>query len=181
MKFYVVSNDYINHLKKVDARVPDNYDERRAYVGVVMEVCGIKYLVPLTSHKTKHKDIKPGAQTVFKIHELNNEANPLGMAQISNMLPVLDSEIQLLDMKVQSENKKKLLNLQQQFLRKNSERFVKKAMRLYELVTVKKVPGLVKNCCDFKALEAARAAYIPANQRQASSEGLAALAEKFNS
>ena len=37
MKFYNIKDEYINYLKKYDAKVVDN-KERRPYVGVVLEL-----------------------------------------------------------------------------------------------------------------------------------------------
>ena len=179
MQFYVVSDDYITHLKTVDKHVPNNYGETRPYIGVVMEINNIKYLAPLTSHKEKHNEIKAGIPTVFKMHELGNEDNKLGMVQINNMLPILDSEVELLNMEAQSKPYQRLLNLQQQFLRKNKDRFIKKARKLYMLVTEKKVPGLVKNCCDFKALEKAMKTFTSEIEKDVSQEKLNALVGMF--
>ncbi|WP_447077763.1 type III toxin-antitoxin system ToxN/AbiQ family toxin [Shewanella algae] len=167
MKFYIVSDDYITHLKTVDKHVPDNYGEGRAYIGIVMKIDGINYLAPLTSHKLKHNLLKAGLPTIFKMHELDNEENKLGMVQLSNMIPVLDSEVHLLDIDAQSQSYQKLLNLQQQFLRKNSDRLVKKAQKLYRLVTVNKINELVAISCNFKSLEAAMDSFVPASQRNA--------------
>ena len=43
MKFYNIKDEYINYLKKYDAKVVDNKKGKRPYVGVVLEIDGIKY------------------------------------------------------------------------------------------------------------------------------------------
>ena len=48
MKFYTVNNDYINHLKSFDPRVPDNYEGKKPFFGVVLEVNGISYNISQT-------------------------------------------------------------------------------------------------------------------------------------
>ncbi len=38
MKFYNIKDEYINYLKKYDAKVVDNKKGKRPYVGVVLEI-----------------------------------------------------------------------------------------------------------------------------------------------
>ena len=58
MKFYNIKDEYINYLKKYDAKVVDNKKGKRPYVGVVLEIDGIKYYTPFTSPKEKHRKMK---------------------------------------------------------------------------------------------------------------------------
>ncbi len=58
MKFYNITDEYINYLKKYDAKVEDNKKGKRPYVGVVLEIDGIKYYTPFTSLKEKHRKMK---------------------------------------------------------------------------------------------------------------------------
>ncbi|MCV5467175.1 type III toxin-antitoxin system ToxN/AbiQ family toxin, partial [Escherichia coli] len=71
---------------------------------------------------------------IFKMYELGNEENKLGMVQINNMVPVLSSEVELLDLSILDAKYQNLLNMQQQFLRKHQEELQKKASKLYKLV-----------------------------------------------
>lgn len=56
MKFYNIKDEYINYLKKYDAKVVDNKKGKRPYVGVVLEIDGIKYYTPL--HRPKKSIVK---------------------------------------------------------------------------------------------------------------------------
>ncbi|ELZ1193207.1 type III toxin-antitoxin system ToxN/AbiQ family toxin [Vibrio cholerae] len=157
MKFYTVSNEFISQLKKVEDKVRDN-KTLRPYVGVVIEVGEFKYLSPLTSHKPKHDKIKSNNPLIFKIHEVGDESVKLGMLQLNNMIPVIDTEIELLNIEAQSPKYKGLLEKQQKFLRKNQEEIKEKAKELREKVIenlANKENFLVKMSCDFEALEKA--------------------------
>jgi protein AbiQ len=178
VKFYIVENNYIEHLRSVDGHVYQN-KAGRPYVGVLFEVNGCKFLAPLTSPKPKHDDIPDKSPLIYKMHELGNETNKLGLVQINNMIPVPDSEMELLDMSKLDAKYKVLLDLQQQFLRKNSVEFQKKAKKLYAIVKGGKAVGLIKRCCDFQALEKAMEDYVSKNMQAPSQDKLEALAGLF--
>ncbi|HEN3280811.1 TPA: type III toxin-antitoxin system ToxN/AbiQ family toxin [Yersinia enterocolitica] len=160
MKFYVIADSYINHLVACDQHVYKNKGPR-PYFGVVLEVNGVEFLAPLTSYKEKQDKIPNNSPLIFKMHELGNQENKLGMVQINNMVPVLSSEVQILDLSVLDAKYQNLLNLQQQFLRKNQEELQKKASKLYKIVSKGLVTSIVNMCCDFKVLEAAMKTYVP--------------------
>lgn len=159
MKFYTVNDDYIAFLKAVDKNVPDNYKEKRPYVGVVFEVSGVMYLAPLTSYKQKQDSIKSSLPTVLKIHERTDSTNKLGMVQINNMIPVLDRVINLLDIEAQRNAYKDLLYKQYEFLKQHKAELEGKAGKLYELVVNKNHAFYSRISCNFKALEAAAKEY----------------------
>ena len=85
MKFYYIKDEYIEFLKRYDTAVSDNKHENRPYVGIVLEIHGIKYYSPFTSPKEKYKTMKNG-KDFRKIH--NGE---YGAINFNNMIPVLDS------------------------------------------------------------------------------------------
>ncbi|SCH36348.1 Uncharacterised protein [uncultured Megasphaera sp.] len=49
MRLYHVSDTYIQYLKQFDEKVPDNKNQKRPYVGIVVEVGGVTYYAPLSS------------------------------------------------------------------------------------------------------------------------------------
>ncbi|MCS6116912.1 type III toxin-antitoxin system ToxN/AbiQ family toxin [Shewanella baltica] len=158
MQFYFVDDDYITHLKGADEKVRENKGTR-PYLGVVFEVNGIEFLAPLTSYKTKHDTIPDTFPLIFKMYELGNEKNKLGMVQLNNMVPVLSSKRTLLDLSTLDPKYRNLLNLQQQFLRKHQDELQRKAIKLYEIVLKGHAQGLIRNCCNFAALETAMKSY----------------------
>ncbi len=153
MLFYTVDDAYISYLKNIDRSVPNNYQGKRPFIGIVLEVEGIKYLAPLTSYKAKQDQIKPGLPTILKLHERTNPTNKLGMVQINNMIPVNDEVIALLDLASQPEPYKSMLYKQYEFLKQHKEVLEHKANKLYQLVTVKNDSFFSRISCSFKALE----------------------------
>jgi protein AbiQ len=159
VKFYVVNNNYIQWMKAADESVREN--KGRPYIGVVLQINGIEYLAPLTSHKPKHDSILDSFPLVFKIKELGNETNKLGMVQLNNMIPVPATERQLLDLSTLDPKYQALINLQQIYLRKHQDQILKKAEKLYHIVAVGQAQGLIQRCCNFSALEAAMGKFVP--------------------
>lgn len=193
MKFYVVDDDYIEHLIKVDGHVYKN-KAGRPYIGVLFEVNGSKFLAPLTSYKEKHDRIPDTSPLIFKMYELGSESdendegddggeakeiNKLGMVQLNNMIPVPDSEMELFNVNSRDAKYRNLLDMQQQYLRKHQEEFQKKAKKLYSIVKGGHARGLISKCCDFTALEAAMLSYSSKAQQPASQTKLDALAGMF--
>ena len=62
MKFYTISSRYIEYLKGFEDKVPNSedptYQNPKAFIGIVLEIQGHKYLAPLTSPKPWHSTIK---------------------------------------------------------------------------------------------------------------------------
>ena len=91
MKFYNIKDEYINYLKKYDAKVADNKKGKRPYVGVVLEIEGIKYYTPFTLPKEKHRKMK-NTKDFRKINQ-----GIYGAINFNNMIPVVDSALLLID------------------------------------------------------------------------------------
>jgi protein AbiQ len=153
MRFYTVSDKYINFLKKIVPSVPDNYLEKRSFIGIILEINDIEYLAPLTSYKKKQDTFKPSLPTLFKLHERTDPTNKLGMIQFNNMIPTIKSEISLLNIDIQPEPYKQMLYKQFEFIKQHKDEIKKRAIKLYKLVTVSKHPFYTKISCNFKLLE----------------------------
>ena len=95
MKFYNIKDEYINYLKKYDAKVADNKKGKRPYVGVVLEIEGIKYYTPFTLPKEKHRKMK-NTKDFRKINQ-----GIYGAINFNNMIPVVDSAL-LMQWKIQN-------------------------------------------------------------------------------
>ena len=156
LRFYIVNPDYIDYLQSADANVYNHsgtkYKKPRPYVGVVLEVAGNKFFAPLTSYKPKQDKISSGNLSAFKIYEKENPENKLGMIKLNNMIPVLDSQIQLLDIDAQSPKYKDLLYLQYEFIGLNAPRITQRAEKLFTQVTSFRTPFYVKISCNFSKL-----------------------------
>jgi protein AbiQ len=161
MRFYIVDDQYIRYLKTVDPKVPDNYNATKPFIGIVLDINGFKYLAPLTSYKQNQENIKSSTPTCVKMHEQGKPTNKLGMIQLNNMIPVLDSVITEFDMNSRDQKYQNLLNNQLVYIKTVREEIEKKSAKLYRLVE-KQVPFYVGMSCDFTALEKASAVYVAA-------------------
>ncbi|NBA63236.1 type III toxin-antitoxin system ToxN/AbiQ family toxin [Enterococcus mundtii] len=87
---YVISDNYINKLKKVDYRVQNNYREQRLYFKSDLKISGnneeINYYIPLGSPKENQRSLTN--KSVFKIYGDRKEKDFLGVLHINNMIPV---------------------------------------------------------------------------------------------
>ena len=75
MKVYKIQEDYIKYLRTKEPRVLENKEQKRPYVGVVLEINGFSYYVPLSSPKPKHKTMKnakPSYDVLIKMAQLFN-------------------------------------------------------------------------------------------------------------
>jgi protein AbiQ len=87
MKFYNIKDDYIRFLRNYDDKVAENKKESRPYVGVVLEIDGVKYYAPFTSPKPKHQKMKNG-KDFRKINQ-----GRYGAINFNNMIPVPDAAL----------------------------------------------------------------------------------------
>lgn len=159
LRFYTVSPEYLKHLSNVEPKVHysigDAYFHCKPYIGVVLEISGHRFLAPLTSYKSKQDKISN--ISAFKLHERGDPSKKLGMISLNNMIPVIDSEIQLLDIENQDRKYKQLLYKQYEFIKSKSEPIRENAKKLHYYVTSLRTPFYVNLCCDFtKMIDASR-------------------------
>lgn len=57
IKFYIISEKYIEYLSKFDNHVSWNKNQKRPYIGVVLEIKNILYFAPLYSYIPFYIDI----------------------------------------------------------------------------------------------------------------------------
>lgn len=159
LKFFTVDENYIQYLKKYDARVPNNYSETKPFIGILFSIDGLDYIAPLTSAKPKHEKIKSGSPTIFKVFDGTSEGDLLALVQLNNMIPVKQSCINKLNVKSLDIKYQFLLLKEINYIRTHRDKLLKKASKLYDLVTNKKIPSFISISCDFKSLEAASESY----------------------
>ena len=153
---------YIRDLAKSDDNVmsvsPQIGKESRPFVGIVV-ICDKKpYCIPLTSPKPKHQQMK-NDKDFSKMIDKNGKL--IGAINFNNMIPITPNVITQIDIKVNSKDNKKdraykeLLNDQLDWCNQNKDSIVKKANKLYQMVTETpdKSRNLTRRCCDFKKLE----------------------------
>ena len=154
MRFYNIKDEYINYLRKYDNKVADNKKGKRPYVGVVLEINGIKYYTPFTSPKEKHSKMK----NTKDFRKINHGV--YGAINFNNMIPVVDSAISLIDIDgIDDSRYKRLLQNQYKYIKADREQIVLTAKKLRDLL-FKNESELTANdikikqrCCDLPILE----------------------------
>lgn len=118
-----VRNEYIEYLSSYQKHISTQTDEnfKRKYIGIVLEVSGIKYFAPLSSFKDKHKKMKESVDFI-KIKDY-------AVINLNNMIPVPDSQIVNININkeknasyrylLQAESRE--VNRQKNHIRKNAE------------------------------------------------------------
>lgn len=157
LNFYIIDNNYINYLSQYEKHIAYNKNQKRPYIGVVIIVEEHYYFAPLFSPKQKHKTYKDNL-TFFKIKNQKNK-NDLGIIRFSDMIPVPQECVYLLDIKNKSYGYRRLLSEQYSYINtsKNKEKILDKSSKLYNIVTKSsksKMAKFYKNLsCNFKLLE----------------------------
>ncbi len=154
MRFYYIKDSYIDFLRKYDLKVSINKQESRPYVGVVLEVDGIKYYAPFTSPKAKHLNMKN------RIDFRKIEGGNYGAINFNNMIPVVETALIYIDIASITDTKYRRL-LQNQFnsIQSDSLAILSAAYKLRKLVLEdddklsKFELQIKKRCCDLKVLE----------------------------
>lgn len=155
LKIVRVNSDYCDYLRKFDDKVSYNKNEKklRPFIGILFEIDSCKYFAPLSSPKTKHKQMK-NTIDFFKIK--NGE---LGAVNFNNMIPVNENNYSLVDLNKKVNNieelkYQKLLKEQLNWLNENYDQVKNKSFKLYQLYNNGKLPQNIKSrCCNFKLLE----------------------------
>ena len=157
LNFYIVDDKYIEYLSRFDRHIAYNKNEKRPYIGVVILVKEHYYFAPMFSPKQKHKTYKDNL-TFFKMKSIKDN-NDLGIIRFSDMIPVPQDCVELLDVKDKTYAYRRLLSEQYKYINlpDNRQKIMDKAEKLYTIVTgnskgktAKFYKGL---SCDFKLLE----------------------------
>ena len=120
MRLYHVSDTYIQYLKQFDERVPDNKNQKRPYVGIVVEVGGVTYYAPLSSPKPKHLKMKNGKD----FRKINKGV--YGAINFNNMIPVPVEELLLIDFNaIQDKQYRRLLQHQYEYIKEDEANIIK--------------------------------------------------------
>jgi len=163
MKFYSVTDGYIDFIRREHAHVYSNKELERSntrkYIGVVLVIGEYNYFVPLSSPKPRDckKDehgkivIQKDTFTTFRII-VNGDLH--GTIQFANMIPVPPGEVLEYDPNAEKDAKYKDLVLKEmEYVRKNEERIQKRAAAVYRQKIYNPDAQVMRYCLDFQALE----------------------------
>lgn len=157
LNFFVIDTKYINFLSQFDSHVAYNKDETRPYIGIVLRIEKHCYFAPLFSPKSKHKTYKNNL-SFFKIVSKKSK-NSLGIIRFSDMIPVPEDSVHLLELEDKSYGYKRLLSEQYSYINipENRQKIKNKAEKIYTIVTSNsksRMSQFYKSLsCDFKRLE----------------------------
>lgn len=116
--------------------------------GIVLDINSHKYFAPLNSPKAIHKKYSENPTIMYL-----GENKEFGIIRFNNMIPVLSSDVKLINVDDVDWKYRLMLNSQHRYIQRYSEKVKKKASLLYKLVVYKKDTFLKEICLDFKLLE----------------------------
>ena len=151
LRFYEIDEKYIDFLSHYsehlfhNAKIQQNYS--RKYIGILFEINGMKYFVPLSSFKPKHKRL---CETINFI-KIGNMA----VLNLNNMFPVPGGVYSLKNPNTEQNCQyKTLLNNEIRIIKQKSEIIISNAKAVYEhKMTNGGKSKLSQRCNDFKLLE----------------------------
>lgn len=161
LSLYTVNMKYIRNLAHADDHIfsvsPQAGKSTRPFLGIII-ICNEKqYCVPLSSPKPKHYSMKNDVDFSKIIDE---SGKLIGVLNFNNMIPVRDDVIEKMDLKIHPRDSvsirhyKSMAIKQISFCRKNQDVIIRKANKLYRIITDGTASGLLKKrCCKFGELE----------------------------
>ena len=136
---------------------PQTGKSARPFVGIIVVCNDRQYCVPLSSPKSKHKNM-PNSIDFHRIEDSRGKI--IGVLDFNDMIPVRPDVVRKIEVKIthrDSEAEKHYKNLLQDqiaFCQQNQEILVKKANTLYTLVITKKAKkALRERCLNWEKLE----------------------------
>ena len=149
IRIYEIQYEYIQYLSLYQKHIFSHKDGKsnRKYIGIVVEINGMKYFAPLSSYKDKHKKMR---ETVDFI-----KIKDYAVININTMVPVPEGQYWLADIdSVKEPQYKAILHAELREIKKLENRIRKNAEIVY---THKLRYGnstlLAKRTNDFKKLE----------------------------
>ena len=137
MLFHIIADRYISYLRKSEPNVMSNKEGvrtyHRKYLGVLTELNGFQYFIPLSSPKEKdyNKQGKIKNDSEITIY-IRNKDKLYGTLRLNNMIPVPESELVKYDLNDEGDLRYKMLVLNElYFVRANANRIEKTAKDLY--------------------------------------------------
>lgn len=174
--FYYVNDDYIEYLiNEIDDKVSYNKadSQQRPYVGFILTIEGISYLVPLSSKIRKSNDITSVIPNIFTESQMKEKdfdtkyPKYIATIKFNCMIPVCDKLIKKINLSEfnfteEDINYKNLLSKEIIYCNDNKEKIFKNASKTYEMFQKNKPykADLIKCCFNFPKLEQALITYI---------------------
>ena len=94
MNWYVIEKEYVKYLNKQDSRVGkiEYGDKLKPYIGIVLEIHGYNYYVPVSSAKEKHYKINEHIDFL----KIKRGEKILSVLNMNNMIPIKQNCVKIL-------------------------------------------------------------------------------------
>ena len=161
LKLYQVEMKYVRNLHNADDRVesvsPQIGKANRVFIGVIVMQHGVKYCVPLSHPKEKHKRMANNAE----LQKIVVEDNLIGVLNFNLMIPVTEKQLKDVDLTIHKNDSpsikawKRLCIKELKWCRKpENETIIRdKARNIYLLQTTDDKFKGKERCLDFVKLE----------------------------
>ena len=158
---YKIDADYLKYMHKADYRVSVKYNNR-PFVGIITMINGTNYVLPLTSQTTEErkKAGKKKRSAIITTFVKDSSGEEIANILHNNMFPVIEGVCTKLeiDATINTYESNEI-----RFIRKNADKIIKKANKVYIERIANNNSFLCKVCCDYAKLEANYRKY-PINQ-----------------
>ena len=146
-----VNSDYLRQLHELDERVSSKYD-KRPFVGIIVMVNEIGYVIPLTSQTTQEREKRGKTKRSTRITTFikDDRGKEISNMLYNNMVPVPEGMYEYIKV---DPSKDSYYMHEIRFIRKNSDKIINKARKVHDDRMTKHDPFLEKTCCDFRLLE----------------------------
>lgn len=173
LRWYVADKEYVKYLRQFEDKVENiEYNEKlKPYIGIVININGFDYYVPISSVKQKHYKMSDRMDFI----KIMQKEKIIGVLNLNNMIPISDNNVKQLkyehieeyrDFKTEEEKRLYIsfLSFELSLINKNTEKIIKNATNLYNEKISNKNSNISKRCCDFKLLEKKSILYKNFNQ-----------------
>lgn len=154
--FVKIKEEYITYLRQFGFKVQDNSNikNNKPYIGILIEKDNKKFFAPLSSPKEKHNIFKKlyyNNKLPIDIFLIMDKEKIIGVINFNNMIPVIEETIIYFNIK--EDKNYSLLKKEYIYCIKHKEEILKKAIKVYKLVTEYNKISLMRRSCNFKLLE----------------------------
>lgn len=167
-KLYEIDDNYVTYMHSKDDKVMlplgPNYTHSRKYIGIVLQINGVKYFAPLSSPKNNDYVFADGnrvpRKSAFTIFRLIDKSVVLGKILLNSMIPVPDCYVTEYDVDNEPDLQYQSLVQKEVNLIKHLEKdILKNAKILYIKKSKGETGGYLDATVDFKKLENAMLNY----------------------
>ena len=133
LQFYRITDAYLNYLKAIEPKIHTNYPHRaKPHIGILINIGVHQYFAPISSYKPQKYDrIKNWNKTIFKVYG-KDENEKLSVIHLNNMFPIIQTEIEHMEFKLEEQAYQSLLEKEYRFIVENQADIRNRAHELYQ-------------------------------------------------